>query len=213
MTPRRVLIVDDHPVVRRGLRALLEAEPWVEKVFESGTVTDAVRLAVTQSVHLVAMDLRLPDGDGIDATRRILTARPGVRVLVLTMVDDPDLTVRALRAGARGYLLKETDPDTLVDSLRNVANGAIFLGPGVDPVTVTMLQRGPALPPPFNRLTARERDILTGIARGHSTAEIARKLGVSDKTVRNQLTFIFAKIGVSDRVQAVILTREAGIVD
>ncbi|MEU4689832.1 response regulator transcription factor [Actinoplanes sp. NPDC023714] len=210
----RVLIVDDHPVVRRGLRVMLESEPWVAEVVEAASVAEAVRQAVTQQVHVVAMDVVLPDGDGIDATRRILQTRRDARVLILTMAEDDHLVARALRAGARGFVLKATDPDAVVDALRTVAAGGVVLGPAVGAAVLTALRPGPGpLPPPFDQLTIRERDILTRLAGGDSNARIARHLGISEKTVRNQLTPIFTKLGVADRVQAALLARDAGLLD
>jgi DNA-binding NarL/FixJ family response regulator len=213
-TGSSVLIVDDHPVVRRGLRAMLDGEPWVAEVLEAATASEALRQAVTQSVDVIAMDLVLPDGDGIEATRRILQARPGVRILILTMADDEDLAARALRAGARGYVLKLTDPDAVVDALRAIAAGNIVLGPTIASTMLAAYQQRPiALPPPFDQLTIREREILVRLSKGDSNAQIARQLGVSEKTIRNQLTAIFAKLGVADRIQAVILARDAGFED
>jgi DNA-binding NarL/FixJ family response regulator len=209
---QRILIVDDHPVVRRGLRSMLEAEAWVAEVLEAETVADAVREAVTADVDVVAMDIGLPDGDGVEATRRILQARPQVKILVVTMVDDEDAVSRALRAGARGYMLKGTDPDTLVDALCTVASGGVVLGPEVGPTVLTALQGSQAeLPAPLNLLTPRERDILSRLASGDTNAQIARRLGLSDKTVRNQLSGVFTKLGVAGRVQAALLARDAGM--
>jgi DNA-binding NarL/FixJ family response regulator len=212
-TGRCVLIVDDHPVVRRGLRAMLDGEPWVAEVLEAATVSEALRQAITQPVDVIAMDLVLPDGDGIEATRRILQARPGTQILILTMADDEDLAARALRAGARGYVPKLTDPDAVVDALRAIAGGNIVLGPSIAPTMLAALQQRPIAPPPFDQLTIREREILVQLSKGDSNAQIARHLGVSEKTIRNQLTSIFAKLGVADRIQAVILARDAGIGD
>ncbi|MEU8403669.1 response regulator transcription factor [Nonomuraea sp. NPDC048892] len=207
----RVLVVDDHPVVRRGLRAMLSGEHWVGEVLEADTVAAAVRAAVTEAVDLVAMDVALPDGDGIDATARILRARPDTKVLILTMADDEDVATRALRAGARGYVLKLTDPETVVDALRAVAAGSIVLGPSIGSALLTAASREPAaLPAPFDQLTERERQIVTLLAKGDSNARIARQLGVSEKTIRNQLTPLFTKLGVTDRVQAALRARDAG---
>jgi DNA-binding NarL/FixJ family response regulator len=209
---RRVLIVDDHPVVRRGLRAMLDNEPWVGEVLEAATAADAVRVAVGHPADVIAMDIGLPDGDGIEATRRIVQARPDVKVLMLTMTDDEDVVAGALRAGARGYLLKDTDPDAVLDALRTVAAGGVVLGPRVGPSLLATLRREPAsLPPPFDRLTGREREILARLAAGDSNARIARHLGLSEKTIRNQLSVVFTKLGVADRVQAALLARDAGI--
>lgn len=212
VAPQRVLIVDDHPVVRRGLRAMLEGEKWVKEVVEAATVADALREAVTCQVDVVAMDVQLPDGDGIEATRRILRSCPQANVLIITLFDDEDRVVRALRAGARGYVLKDTEPDTVLDALRTVAGGGVVLGPRIGPEVLVTLQRAPAqLPPPFDQLTARERDMLAGLVRGDSNATIARNLHVTEKTVRNQLSNVFSKLGVSDRVHAALLARDAGL--
>jgi len=211
---RRILVVDDHPVVRRGMRAMLEGEAWVEEVVEASTVAEAVREAITRRVDVVAMDITLPDGDGIEATRRILTGHPEANVLILTLSDDEDLVERALRVGARGYLLKDTEPDTVVDALRTVAGGGIVLGPRIGSALVTVLRRAPAhLPPPFDQLTNRERDILARLAQGDNNAQIARRLGVAEKTIRNQLSAVFTKLGVTDRLQAALMAREAGILN
>jgi DNA-binding NarL/FixJ family response regulator len=208
---RRVLIVDDHPVVRRGLRTMLEGESWVAEVVEAATAAEAVREAVSRRVHVVAMDLALPDGDGIEATRRIVQASPDIKILMLTMTNDENIVARALRAGARGYVLKDTDPDAVVDALRTVAGDGVVLGPGIGAALLTSRQPGTDLPPPFDRLTPREREILARLASGDSNARIARHLGLSEKTVRNQLSVVFSKLGVADRVQAALLARDAGI--
>lgn len=208
----RVLIVDDHPVVRRGLRTMLEGEPWVEHVAEAASVAEALKEAVSRHVHVVAMDVMLPDGDGIDATRQIVRSCPDVMVLVLTMADDEDLVARAIDAGARGYLLKDTDPDTVIDSLRTVAGGGVVLGPGIGMTVLNSAQRAPAqLPPPLDQLTPREREILALLATGETNARIARRLGVTEKTVRNQLSGVFSKLEVHDRVQAALLARKLGV--
>ncbi|MFK3980691.1 response regulator [Micromonospora sp. NPDC050397] len=208
----RVLIVDDHPVVRRGLRTMLEDEPWVERVVEAATCAEAVGLAVTEQVGVVAMDVALPDGDGVEATARIVRSRPEAYVLMLTMADDEEVVSRSLRAGARGYVLKDTDPDTVVDALRTVAGGGLVLGPRIGPAVLTTLQRQPVeLPAPFDQLTPRERDILRYLAAGEPNARIARRFGLSEKTIRNQVSALFAKLGVADRVQAALLARDAGI--
>jgi two-component system nitrate/nitrite response regulator NarL len=208
----RVLIVDDHPVVRRGLRAMLESEPWVSEVLEAATVAAALREAVIGRPDLVAMDVALPDGDGIDAAVRLAQARPEARVLMLTMADDDAVVARALRAGVSGYLLKDTPPETTMDALRTVAGGGFVLGPRVGTAVLAMVRAGPIeLPEPFNRLNERERAIMARLAAGDSNARIARYLGVSEKTVRNQVSLVFSKLGVADRVQAALLARDAGI--
>lgn len=210
----RLLIVDDHPVVRRGLCTMLEGETWVEEVVEAATVAGAVKEAVTCRVHVVAMDVTLPDGDGIDATRRIMRACPEARILVLTMADDADTVARAFGAGARGYLLKDTDPEMVIDALRTVAAGGVVLGPRIGLDILKAVQARPArLQPPLDQLTPREVEILTLLAAGESNARIARRLGVTEKTVRNQMTGVFSKLEVADRVQAALLARRLGLAE
>lgn len=209
----RILIVDDHPVVRRGLRAMLQAEPWVADVAEAATAAGSVREAISQRSDVVAMDLALPDGDGLDATRRILRAVPDAKVVILTLTDDEEVVTRALSAGARGYVLKDTDPDVVVETLRMVASGGVVLGPKVTVESQAAERRPPTprLAPPFDQLTEREREILARLAAGDSNAQIAQHLGVTEKTVRNRLTVVFSKIGVTDRMQAALRARDAGV--
>ncbi|MDG4762709.1 response regulator transcription factor [Solwaraspora sp. WMMD406] len=209
----RVLIVDDHPVVRRGLRTMLDGESWVGQVLEAASCAEAIAAVAHEQVTVVAMDIALPDGDGVSATERILRHRPRTAVLMLTMADDDELVARAMRAGARGYLLKDTDPDVVVDALRTVAGGGLVLGPGIRLAALAGEARRPAaLPPPFDQLTPREREILRYLAAGEGNTQIARRFGLSAKTIRNQLSAVFAKLGVGDRVQAALLARDAGLV-
>jgi len=208
----RVLIVDDHPVVRRGLRALLEGQTWVADIAEAQTAGEAVRTALTWQANVIVMDIRLPDGSGIDAARQIIKALPQARVLMLTMTDEEGTVLSALRAGAQGYVHKDSPPDMLVDALRTVAAGGVVLGPAVGRQVFAMLSGAPTeLPPPLNTLTTRERDILIRLAAGEDNARIARGIGVSEKTIRNQLSLVYTKLGVSDRVQAALLARDAGL--
>ncbi|WP_232323407.1 response regulator [Catenuloplanes japonicus] len=208
---KRVLVVDDHPVVRRGLRAMLESESWVSEVLEAATVADAVREAVAGQADVIAMDFALPDGDGIEATRRILAARPSCRIVMLTMSDDQDVVINALRAGAAGFVVKDDDPDVVIDALRTAGNGGVVLGPSVTASVLDGVGRAKELPAPFDRLTPREREIVGHLLSGEANAEIARHLTVSEKTIRNQLTAVFAKIGVTDRTQAVLRARDVGM--
>lgn len=204
----RVLVVDDHPVVRRGFRAMLAGEPWVTGVDEAGTAAEALRVSAAGRAPLVAMDIMLPDGNGIELTERIVRERPDTAVLILTMSDDPGLVSSALRAGARGYLLKHTDPDTVLDALRTVAAGGMVLGPSVALAAL----RAPAPPQAdLGCLTPRERDLLGLLATGASNARMARSLGLAEKTVRNRLSTVLTKLGVADRVQAALLARESGL--
>ena len=209
---QRVLIVDDHPIMLRGLRTMLESEPWVDAVFEATTVADAVREAVTRHADVVVMDVRLPDGDGIEATRRIVRALPDAMVLIVTMDGDEDIVAQAMDAGAHGFVLKDLDPGDLMASLRAVAGGGVVLGPHVGAAMIAGARRRPTgLSPPLDQLTPRELEILTLLAAAESTTRIARRLGVTEKTVRNQLSGIFGKLGVRDRVEAALLAQRLGL--
>ena len=190
---------------------MLDGEPWVAEVLEAATASEALRQAVTQSVDVIAMDLVLPDGDGIEATRRILAARPACRIVMLTMSDDEDVVINALRAGAAGFVVKDDDPDVVIDALRTAGNGGVVLGPSVTASVLSGVGRAKELPAPFDRLTPREREIVGHLLSGEANAEIARHLNVSEKTIRNQLTAVFAKIGVADRTQAVLRARDVGM--
>jgi DNA-binding NarL/FixJ family response regulator len=204
-----VLLVDDHPVVRRGMAALLQDEPWVARLVEAGSVADAMRAAVVDVPDVAVVDLGLPDGDGLGLIRRLRTARPDCAVLVLTMTRDPDVVRACLEAGAGGYLLKESAAASLLVGLRTVLAGGVFLGPRIGTDALARLHRD--VPAPFDVLTARELRHVTLLATGSSAPEIARALGVSEKTVRNQMASILPKIGVVDRVQAALLARDSGL--
>ena len=213
MTGReRVLIVDDHPIFRRGLRTVLEHQEWVDTIVEADTAAAAVKAAVEHGVTVVAMDVALPDADGIEATRQILQLRPDVNILMLTMLDDDELVFRALHAGAHGYARKDISPDRLIQALATVADGGVVLVAAVGAGVIANFQRTPAvLPPPFDRVNERERQILAHLAVGDTNAQIARKVGLTEKTVRNQVSVIFTKLGVPDRVRAALLVRDSGI--
>ncbi|GAB3249829.1 response regulator transcription factor [Kineosporia babensis] len=210
-----LLIVDDHGVVRRGLRSLLAGTEWVGEVHEAATVAEAQQLATLHPIDVVAMDINLPDGDGIEATRRILRARPTAKVLIISMDQDDATVSRALDAGACGYMLKLTEPpDLLVDALRTAAGGARVLGPDVElprPAPLAGRHRR-SLPAEMDQLTDRELEILVLVAKGCANLEIAQHLHLSEKTIRNQMTGIFAKLGVADRVKAALLAQKAHLV-
>jgi len=207
-----ILIVDDHPVVRGGLRALLAGEPWVSAISEAGSMAEARRLATERQPDVAVIDLGLPDGDGTELIRRLSAIAPGCAMVVLTMTNEPAGVQAALEAGARGYVLKDSAPDMLVGMLRTVAAGGRVLGPRVD----TEAAAGPGAARasgPLDRLTPRERRILVMLGNGCGNAEIARELSLRDKTVRNQISMLITKLAVADRTQAVLLAQRAGLLD
>jgi DNA-binding NarL/FixJ family response regulator len=209
----RVLIADDHPVFRDGLRALLESLPEAEVVGEAARGEEAVRLAISLQPDVILMDLQMPGTNGIEATRAILHTAPHIGVLVVTMFEDDDSVFAAMRAGARGYLLKGADQQEIVRAIRSVASGEAIFGPAIAQRLISFFANpGPPVPAQlFPELTDREREVLTGIALGQSNSEIADRLVLSQKTVRNHVSNIFSKLQVADRAQAIVRAREAGL--
>lgn len=189
-----VLIVDDHPVVRQGLRALLEVQDDMTVAGEAGDGTAAVSLGTSLRPDIVLLDLKLPGTDGIAALRPLRAA--GLRVLVLTSATDPAMASQAVRAGAAGVVYKDIDPAALVRAIRSVHDGNVLLAPDA----LGSLVRGSRA----DTLTAREREVLAGIADGKSNREIARSLRVSEKTVKAHVSAVLAKLGVQDRTQAAV---------
>jgi len=211
--PIRALIADDHLVVRRGIGALLSSIPGIEVVAEASTGQDVLREAQLSRPDVIVMDIQMPGMDGIEATRRVTTLLPDVAVLVLTMFEDDDTVFAALRAGARGYLLKGAEQDEIADAIRAVVRGQAIFGAAIASRLLDHFANPPAAvsDDPFPELTAREKEILELLAQGRRTAEIASTLHLSPKTVSNNLTTIFAKLEVSDRTAAVIRARERGL--
>jgi DNA-binding NarL/FixJ family response regulator len=209
----RVLIVDDHAVVRSGLRALLGTVPGLDVVGEAGSGAEAIDLAIAIVPDVVLMDLQMPDGNGIDATRAIAAACPSVAVLVLTMYEEDDTVFSSLRAGARGYLLKGADQDQVVRAIHAVAAGQVILGSGAAERVLASFAAPAAKRQPFPQLTDRERDVLRLIADGHRNEAIARTLGLATKTVANHVSNILAKLQFADRAAAIVAARRAGLVD
>ncbi|MEO3785492.1 response regulator transcription factor [Actinocorallia sp. B10E7] len=208
--PIRVLLVDDHPLLRHGLRALLEQVGGAEVVGEASDGEEAVALALSLNPDVVVMDLVMPGVTGIEATRRLIDRRPDLGVLVLTMSEDDASVFAALRAGARGYVLKGADGEDFLAAVRAVARGEAVYGPAVARRIRRFLTVGPT-GAPFPELTQREHEVLGLLASGRTNAEIARRLFLSQKTVKNHLTSIFAKLQVADRAQAVVRARRAGL--
>jgi DNA-binding NarL/FixJ family response regulator len=207
----RVVIADDHPVVRDGLSALLDSVPSLIVAGTASSGREAVRAAVTLHPDVLIMDIQMPDLGGIAATAEIARAAPTVAVLMLTMFDDDDSVFAAMRAGARGYVLKGAQQDEIVRAIHSVAAGEAIFGPGIAR-RVLGLAAAPAAPSvPFPDLTARERQVLDLIAAGARNPEIAHRMSIAPKTVANHIAAIFAKLQVPDRNQAIILARDAGL--
>jgi DNA-binding NarL/FixJ family response regulator len=214
VTDIRVLIADDHPVVRRGLTALLSTVEGFTVVGEAADGESAVRETQLMRPDVVLMDVRMPDLDGVEATRRIRSAVPDTAVLMLTMYDDDATVFTAMQAGARGYLLKGAEQDDIADAIRAVVRGQAIFGPGIATRVLGYFSSPPVPEPaadPFPELTDREREILELLAEGKRTAAIASALFLSPKTVSNNLTSIFAKLEVADRAEAIIRAREHGL--
>ncbi|MEU3164221.1 response regulator transcription factor [Streptosporangium sp. NPDC006930] len=202
----RVMIVDDHPVVREGLRGMLEADPGITVVGEAASGDEAVVRAGELTPDVILMDLRMPDGDGVSATSRILTGRPESRVIVLTTYETDADIVRAVEAGAAGYLLKDTSRADLLAAIRSAARGETVLSPSVATRLVTRMRA-----PVTESLSPRETEVLSLVARGLTNAEIGRALFIGETTVKTHLLRVFGKLGVSDRTAAVTTALDRGL--
>src|SRR5262245_31619007 len=209
----RVLIADDHPLFRKGLRTLLESEPGLEVIGEATTGKEAIAMAVTSSPDVILMDLKMPDKTGFEAARAISASSPNVHILVVTLFQDDESIFAALRAGARGYVLKDTSEEEMLRAIRAVASGETIFSPGVARRMIGFFASSRKELPQdiFSDLTSREREILELIARGMANAAIAESLFISLKTVRNHVSNIYSKLQVADRAQAVIRARDAGL--
>lgn len=213
MTDRiRVLIADDHPVFRDGLRALVESAPDLDLAGEATTGAEAVDLAATGRPAVILMDLRMPDLSGIEATRQIVGADPTVGILIVTMSEDDESLFAAMRAGARGYIPKDAERAEILSAIRSTALGEAVFGASIARRVADFFAapRSPATES-FPDLTDRENEILELIAQGRSNGEIAGRLGIAPKTVRNHVANVFNKLQVADRAQAIVRAREAGL--
>jgi DNA-binding NarL/FixJ family response regulator len=209
----RILIADDHPLFRKGMRSMLEALPEMEVVGEAATGEEAMALAGDLAPDVIVMDLQMPNGTGIAATRAILNASPHIRILMVTLFEDGESVFTALRAGARGYVLKDTDAGEMARAVQAVGRGEAIFSPAIANRLIDFFAAPhPAAPKEiFPTLTDREREILGRIAQGLTNADIARDLSLSVKTVHNYVSNIFSKLQVADRAQAIIRAREAGL--
>jgi DNA-binding NarL/FixJ family response regulator len=211
----RVLVADDQSMVRAGFRMLLGGEPDIEVVAEASNGLDAVEKAARFRPTVVLMDIRMPELDGLQATRRILAADETARILILTTFDLDEYVYEALRAGASGFVLKDDPPEQLLNAIRVVAGGEALLSPGITKRVIKQFTRIPQHTPPqqLEELTERELDVFRLVARGLSNAEIGRELYISDTTVKTHITHVLQKLNLRDRVQAVVLAHETGVFD
>ncbi len=216
MTSLRVLIVDDDDLMRAGLRAVLSSDESVQVVAEAADGHEAVERTALTRPDVVLMDVRMPNLDGIAATRKIISAAPDTRILVLTTFEDDDYVFGALTAGASGFLLKRTQPEQLIAAIHTVAAGDSLLSPSVTRTVIDRMTRHPRPDPSAERrlrqLTPREREVLKLVARGLSNSEIAAVLVVEESTIKTHMKRILAKLDLRDRVQAVVLAYETGLV-
>jgi DNA-binding NarL/FixJ family response regulator len=213
--PIRVLIVDDDDLMRAGLRAVLRSDPTVEVVGEAANGRAAVAAARTRRADVVLMDVRMPDLDGIAATRELVAAWPAARVVILTTFEQDDYIFGALSAGASGFLLKRTSPEELLAAIHTVAAGDSLLSPSVTRIVVDRMARQPAprvgTSDPLADLTPREREVLGLVARGLSNGEIGAELVIEESTVKTHVKRVLMKLGLRDRIQAVIFAYETGV--
>ncbi|HEX6305079.1 MAG TPA: response regulator transcription factor [Anaerolineales bacterium] len=209
----RIIVADDHTLFRDGLKALFESIPDVEVIGEADTGEATIEKAAGLQPDVILMDIQMPDMNGIEATRNIIRTSPHIGVIIVTMFEDDDSVFAAMRAGARGYILKGADQEEMLRAIRAVANGEALFGPDI----ATRLMNYFSAPKPdvasqaFPELTDRERQVLELIAQGFNNRRIARHLTISEKTVRNHVSNIFNKLQVADRAQAIIRARKAGM--
>jgi DNA-binding NarL/FixJ family response regulator len=207
-----ILIADDHPVFRKGLRALLAAMPTTELVGEATTGEEAINLAEKLQPDVILMDLQMPGSGGLPAIRQIVQTSPHIRILVVTMFEDDDSVFAAMRGGARGYVLKDMNDDEITRAILAVGNGEAIFSPAIAQRMMNFFSARPDLPIDiFPELTESERNVLRLMAQGISNEAIAQQLALSTKTVRNYVSNIFSKLQVADRAQAIVKARDAGL--
>jgi len=211
----RVLVADDQSMVRAGFRMLLSGQADIDVVAEASNGLEAVEKAARFDPDVVLMDIRMPELDGLEATRRILATGGTSRILVLTTFDLDEYVYEALRAGASGFVLKDDPPEQLIGAIRTVAAGDALLSPAVTKRVIAQFTRLPRPTPPkaLDELSARERDVLRLMARGLSNAEIGKELFIGETTVKTHVTHVLQKLGPRDRVQAVVLAHQSGLME
>ena len=209
--PIRILVADDHLIIRQGLRLILETQAGFEMVGEAADGSEAVRLCVELHPDVVLMDLRMPGMDGLSAIERLRTEQPDIAVVILTTFNEDDLMMRGLRLGAKGYLLKDTDRETLFNTIRAASRGETLLRPEI---MVRVLAQGMATGAPVSTqtdLTERELEVLRGVAQGERSKEIALRLGITERTVKAHLASIYSRLGVDSRAAAIAVAAQRGI--
>ena len=217
MTPIRVLVVDDHTLFREGMCAIFENVPDIEVIGEASNGHEAVKQVNALSPDIVLMDISMPDLNGIEATEQVLARKPDTGIIMLTMVENNDSLFAAMRAGARGYILKGAEKVEVLKTIRSVANGEAIFGPAIATRLTSFFQsfQQEAQPAedalPFPDLTSREREVLELLTAGKNNHDIAVQLHISVKTVSNHISNVFNKLQVADRVQAIVKARDAGI--
>jgi DNA-binding NarL/FixJ family response regulator len=211
--PFRVLIADDHPITRSGLKSLLAEQPDIEVIGEATDGAEAIEMATALQPDCVLMDVKMPEINGIDATRAIHRSSPHIAILVLTVFDDDALVFPAIRAGARGYLLKDANQEELTRAIATVVSGGAVFSPGIAHKVLAYLHAAPAGAPPdlLDELTVREREVMTLIAQGLTNTEIAAQLALSPKTVSNYISNVLLKLHATDRAKLLLMALDAGL--
>ncbi|MGD0610716.1 MAG: response regulator transcription factor [Anaerolineales bacterium] len=209
--PIRVLIADDHLIIRQGLRLILETEAGFDLVGEAADGAEAIRLCAELHPDVVLMDLRMPGMDGLTAIERLHTSHPEMGVVILTTFNEDDLMMRGLRAGAKGYLLKDTNREMLFSTLRAAARGETLLNQGVMDRVLAQVDQADSPVEAASTLTAREQEVLAAVARGERSKEIAALLGISERTVKAHLASIYSKLGVDSRAGAIAVAAQRGL--